>query len=410
MNGFSKELKEAVEWLYGTQLFGVKLGLDGTRRLAAACAVPLGGGWGPGFIHVAGTNGKGSTCAMIAAMCRQAGLRTGLYTSPHLVSLRERFQWNGEWISEMDLLDALTRMRRLISNWEPHPTFFEIVTVLALEWFGKKGTEVVVLETGLGGRLDATNIVTPLVCALTPVGLDHQQHLGQTLAEIAAEKAGIFKTGVPVVSAPQAPEVLEVFERRAEGLGCPFRVLQEPWSGGKVGLRGEVQRWNAALADAALTAAQIPVPARAREEGLAGVQWPGRFQEIGSDLVLDGAHNPAAAAVLAETWKEAFGEARASLIFGSLQDKDTAAVLRALAPIVGEVVVVPLLNPRALDVERLQSLVAECLPGVRCLRARSPAEALSLPANGRRLVTGSLFLVGEVLACLRGAAAQPTAQ
>jgi len=410
VNGVSRELKEAEGWLYSTQLFGVKLGLEGVRRLAEACSVPMGGGWGPGFIHVAGTNGKGSTCAMLEAMCRQAGLRTGLYTSPHLVSLRERFQRNGQWISEAELLDALTRMRVLVACWEPHPTFFEIATVLALEWFGKKGAEVVILETGLGGRLDATNIVTPLACVITPLGLDHQQHLGQTLAEIAWEKAGIFKTGVPVVSAPQEKQALAVLERRAAELGCPFEVVKAPWSGGKVALRGEVQRWNAALADAVLTAARIPVDASARVKGLAEVRWPGRFQEIGLDLVLDGAHNPAAAAVLVETWQEAFGAAPACLVFGSLQDKDTVSVLRALAPIAGEVVVVPILNPRALDVDRLESLVLENLPGVPCRRAASVAAALEGPASARRLVTGSLFLVGEVLACLKGETVRTTTQ
>lgn len=417
-------LEEAVAWLYGTQLFGVKLGLEGTRRLAAACGVLLEGGLSgnrtavpggqsPGgnpravtFIHVAGTNGKGSTCAMVDAMCRAAGLRTGLYTSPHLVSVQERFQFNGECISESELLDGLDRMRFLVANWEPHPTFFEIVTVLALEWFQCKGAEVVVLETGMGGRLDATNIVTPAACALSAVGLDHQQYLGQTLREIAAEKAGIFKPGVPVVSAPQEAEVLDVFESRAAALGCRLQVLNEPWKGAHLGLRGRVQRWNAALADAVLTAAEVPVDAAARALGLSRVQWPGRFQEVVPGLFLDGAHNPAAAAVLVETWRETFGELRAPIVFGAMADKVVASVLHVLAPIVSECVVVSLKSPRALDPLTLSRLVRAELPGVRCHLGGTVSEALALACalgfDGPRLVTGSLFLVGEVIACLKG--------
>jgi dihydrofolate synthase/folylpolyglutamate synthase len=347
---------------------------------------------------------------MLDAMCRAAGLRTGLYTSPHLVSVRERFRFNGECIPEAELLDALNRVRRLVDGWETHPTFFEIVTVVALDWFQRRGAEIVVLETGLGGRLDATNIVTPSVCVLTSVGLDHQQYLGATLGEIAEEKAGIFKAGVPVVSAPQEAEVLEVFERRAVELGCVLGVGQQPWNGHKLGLQGAVQRWNAALAEAALTAAQIPVDAEARAAGLARVQWAGRFQEVLPGLVLDGAHNPAAASALVETWREIFGAVRATVIFASMQDKDTDAVLRILAPIVGDMVVVPVRNPRALGVEALSALARARVKGVRCRESGSVAEALALPSPGPRLVTGSLFLVGEALAHLEGGRAEATAQ
>ena len=159
----TKALDAVLEWLYGTQTFGVKLGLDGMRRLADALGLAVPGPVAPRFIHVAGTNGKGSTCAMIHSICRAAGLRTGLYTSPHLVSLRERFRLNGELISEEELCAGLERIRKTVSDWQPHPTFFEIVTALALEWFQRKEAEYVVLETGLGGRLDATNIVTIII-------------------------------------------------------------------------------------------------------------------------------------------------------------------------------------------------------------------------------------------------------
>jgi dihydrofolate synthase/folylpolyglutamate synthase len=410
-------LGEALEWLYGTQLFGVKLGLDGMRRLAAALGVALGGEAAPHFIHVAGTNGKGSTCALLESVCLAAGRRTGLYTSPHLVSLRERFRLDGALISEEELCEALKRIRRLVSKWEPHPTFFEIVTALGLEWFQRKGAEWVVLETGMGGRLDATNVVTPVVSVLTPVGLDHQQYLGTGLAQIAAEKAGILKAGVPALSAPQPPEVLEVLERVALEKGTSLRVVSSPWGGGPVGLAGTVQRWNAALAVAALSAAGLEPGAEALRLGLAQVQWPGRFQQLAADLVVDGAHNPAAAVALVETWREMFPGEKASLIFGALQDKDAGAVLRLLAPITGELILVPVQSPRSFNLSQLRRLAAESVRQERgalapdVFEAADVAAALARSSNGRRrLVAGSLYLVGEVLALHTGNAQEKSAQ
>jgi dihydrofolate synthase/folylpolyglutamate synthase len=415
--GGAHGLGGALEWLYGTQLFGVKLGLDGMRRLAGALGVALGGEAAPRFIHVAGTNGKGSTCALVESVCRASGLRTGLYTSPHLVSLRERFRLNGELISETELCDALHRIRKLVSEWEPHPTFFEIVTVLALEWFQRKEAECVVLETGMGGRLDATNVVTPVVSVLTPVGLDHQQYLGTTLAQIAAEKAGILKPGVPAVSAPQSQEVLAVFERVALEKGSSLRVVSAPWSDGPVGLAGTVQRWNASLAVAALMAAGLEPGAPALRSGLAQVHWPGRFQRLAADLIVDGAHNPAAAAALVETWREVFPGEKAAVIFGALQDKDAREVLRLLAPIAGELILVPVQSPRSFDLSQLRRLAAESVRpeggalAVDIFEAADVASALARSTKGRRrLVAGSLYLVGEVLALHTGTAQERSAQ
>jgi dihydrofolate synthase/folylpolyglutamate synthase len=415
-SGGAHGLGEALEWLYGTQLFGVKLGLEGMRRLVDALGLAQGGSTGPRFIHVAGTNGKGSTCALIESVCRAAGRRTGLYTSPHLVSLRERFRIDGVLISEVELTDALHRIRKLVSDWEPHPTFFEIVTALGLEWFERKGAEWVVLETGMGGRLDATNVVTPAVSVLTPVGFDHQQYLGTGLAQIAAEKAGILKMGVPAVSAPQSPEVLEVFERVAMEKGAPFRVVVEPWGGGPVGLAGEVQRWNAALAVAALDAAGLEPGAEALRAGLAQVQWPGRFQRLSADLVVDGAHNPAAALALVETWREVYPGEKASLIFGALQDKDAGEVLRLLAPITGELTLVPVQSPRSFALSNLRQLAAGALrleggtQAPEIFEAADVVSALGRCSKGRRLVAGSLYLVGEVLALHTGATQERSAQ
>ena len=406
--GLLDPLADALEWLYSTQWFGVKLGLEGMQRLVFASGVDLQAG--PRFFHVAGTNGKGSTCAMLASICREAGIRTGLYTSPHLVSLRERFQFEGEHIAEGELRDALQRLRVMVKGWDPHPTFFELVTVLALEWFQCKGAEVVVLETGMGGRLDATNVVTPMVSVLTPVGQDHQQYLGATLGEIALEKAGIVKRGVPVVSAPQDPEVMAVFKKQCLLMGSPFAVVDHPWTNSAPTLAGEVQRWNAALAVAAIRAAQLPVTEEECRRGLAKVRWPGRFDVVREDLVLDGAHNPAAAAVLVHTWRERFGSARASVVFGALEDKDVPAILRTLAPLAKEFILVPIQNPRSIGAQRLSSMVAEAMPSVPVRLAGDVSEALAMQSDAPKLVTGSLYLVGEVLAHLKGEPRRCTVQ
>lgn len=413
----AKGLGDAVQWLYSTQVFGVKLGLDGMDRLAGALHLALGGAGAPRFIHVAGTNGKGSTCALIESACRAAGRRTGLYTSPHLVSLRERFRLDGELISEAELGNGLRRIRALVSGWEPHPTFFEIVTALGLEWFQRKGAEWVVLETGMGGRLDATNVVTPAVSVLTPIGLDHQQYLGEGIAQIAFEKAGIIKQGVPVVSAPQPVEALEVFKQVAQSRGADLRVVSAAWAGGPVGLAGQVQRWNAALAAEALSAAGLGVGTETLRRGFAQVQWPGRFQRLREDLVVDGAHNPAATSVLVETWRETYPGENAAVIFGALQDKDAGEVLRRLAPITGQLTLVPVQSPRSLGVRELRDLAESVFRAdgragaVRIAEAVDVAAALAEGSRGsRRLVAGSLYLVGEVLALHSGVAQEKSAQ
>lgn len=395
-------LPEAVAWLYSTQLFGIKLGLAGMHRLARAMGVELEGPRASKFIHVAGTNGKGSTCAMVASICQAQGWRTGLYTSPHLLSLKERFQISGERIPETVLCEELNRIREQVEGWEPHPTFFEIVTVLALRWFQQESVDIVVLETGMGGRLDATNIVTPLVSVLTPIGLDHQQHLGESLALIAEEKAGIFKPGIPVISALQEEEALAVFRDKARLLGCSLEVVEQPWTESAVALKGKVQRWNAALAIAALRAARLPITSASIEKGLSNVRWPGRFEKVGDNLILDGAHNPHAARVLCETWQTTFPGERAELIFGALQDKDVCGLLNALIPITGKLTLVQITNPRALTVEQLHEIALEQFPAVPRSTAASLEEALARPAQLRRLVCGSLYLVGEAIGLLQG--------
>ena len=381
-------------WLYSLQLHGIRLGLENMRRLAAP-DVPV-------CFHVAGTNGKGSVCAMLDAICRAARLRTALYTSPHLVTFRERIRIDGAMIPERDVAAGLTGLRERTRAWEHAPTFFEVTTALALDWFRERHAQVVVLETGLGGRLDATNIVTPSVSVLTPIGLDHTHYLGTTLAEIAGEKAGIIKPGVPVVSAPQAPEARAVIQRAAAG--CVF--VEQPWTRSPVGLAGSHQRWNAQLAVTAIeSAAAFPVSDAAIERGLATVQWPGRFQRHGERIVLDGAHNPAAAATLAATWREEFGAEKATLLFAAMRDKDVRGVLAALRPIAARVLAVPVENARACSAAELCALD----PDSPCEPHANVAAALAAASRHREriLIAGSLFLVGEALSLLDPALPPP---
>ncbi|MEX1044994.1 MAG: folylpolyglutamate synthase/dihydrofolate synthase family protein [Chthoniobacterales bacterium] len=391
--------RDALAWLYGSQTFGIKLGLDNTRRLLAAAGDPQ---ERLPFLHVAGTNGKGSTCAMIDAMLRAAGRRTGLYTSPHLIDFRERLRLDGAMIPEVAAAEGLTLLREATQSWDHAPTFFEIATVLAAWWFDREGAEFVVWETGMGGRLDATNAVTPRVSVITPIGLDHQQWLGGTLAEIAAEKAGIIKPVIPVVSAPQRAEAREVLTSRAAKVGAPITFVTEPWSGEAPALVGSHQCWNAALACAALRAAGTGVDAEAEIKGLRSVVWPGRFQRVSEDLVIDGAHNPEAVEALVHAWRETYGNARASLVFGALQDKDASHLLRALRAIADEVWLVPVGNPRGAWPADLRPW-AEAAQFTAVHDGSVEAALAAARATGRPvLVAGSLFLAGEVLALLQG--------
>ena len=393
--------RDALAWVYGRQSFGIKLGLDNTRRLLAAAGNPQSR---LRFLHVAGTNGKGSTCAMMDAILRAAGHRTGLYTSPHLVDFRERIRLDGAMIPEDAVAEGLSLLREAAKTCDHAPTFFELVTVLAAWWLAREEAEYVVWETGMGGRLDATNAVLPDVAVITPIGLDHQKWLGDTLALIAGEKAGIIKSQVPVVSAPQAQEVREVLTSTAAGVGAPITFVSEPWSGGAAGLAGAHQRWNAALACAALRAAGVRVDADAEVQGLRSVVWPGRFQRVGEDLVVDGAHNPSAIETLVATWREVYGDVRASLVFGAVLDKDIEALLLALRSIADEVWLVPVNNVRGASPEELRPM-AEAARFATIHHGPVEASLAAARAGGRPvLVAGSLFLAGEVLALLEGAA------
>jgi dihydrofolate synthase/folylpolyglutamate synthase len=410
--------REALSWLYGTQRFGIKLGLGNVRRLLRELKLP---GKNQRFIHVAGTNGKGSVCAMIDSICRAQGYRTGLFTSPHLVSYRERIRVDGEMIEEQEVAEGLNAIRQRIVDWNPHPTFFEITTALALDYFKKRDCELVVLETGLGGRLDATNALTPIVSVLTPIGYDHQAWLGDTLEKIAGEKAGIIKPKTPVVSARQEPAAEKVIRARAAECEAPLQFVTDSYSASRISLSGAHQKENAALAIAALHSAEIAVDNPAIVRGLANVYWPARFQRWDDRTIIDGAHNPAGAQVLAETWRHEFGDECATIILAVLRDKDTAGIWRALAPIAERIILPSVRTARALPPQEVVQIISSITPtlpnaspvrqsdGLVPWRARTstspslPAALESARATPERvLLTGSLHFAGEALALLEG--------
>ncbi|WP_395738270.1 bifunctional folylpolyglutamate synthase/dihydrofolate synthase [Prosthecobacter sp.] len=387
--------QKEIDWLYSTQFYGIKLGLDNVRRLLGQLGLPK---TGQKFIHVAGTNGKGSTCADMHSILKAAGINAGLFTSPHLIHFGERIRDAERMITPEEIAAGVNRLRERVAGWEPHPTFFELTLALALEWFAQRGNPWVVLETGLGGRLDATNAITPEVSVITPIGWDHMEMLGDTLAKIAVEKAGIIKPGVPVVTMRQDAEVMDVIARAAEERGARLTVVDSPWDG-KTGLAGPHQRWNAAMAVAALKAAGFVLDDDVISRGLREVQWPARFQKAGG-CIIDGAHNVDAARVLAQTWSEQFGEQKADIIFGGVAGKDTAAVMRELAPISARWHFTGFDSPRALAAEALAGIWQGlgCEPRPVTTHARISDALQETKPNARVLIAGSLYLAGEALA------------
>ncbi|MDR1304651.1 MAG: bifunctional folylpolyglutamate synthase/dihydrofolate synthase, partial [Verrucomicrobiales bacterium] len=318
---------EAIEWLFGLQKTGVKLGLDNMRRLCRAIG-------GPDqrlkYIHLAGTNGKGSCAAMLEAILRHAGYKTGLYTSPHLVEFGERIQVNRAPLTMTQVAEQTAWFKAVVERaradgWEP--TFFEVVTAMALREFDCQRVDMVVLETGLGGRLDATNIVTPECSVITGIGFDHMEYLGDTLALIAGEKAAIIKRGRPVVVGGMAEEARQVMVSVAQERGSPLYFPKPLPVNCRLGLAGNYQRANAALALRVCDALGVSgwrIPEASRSAGLAGAEWPGRFQILSNNplIILDGSHNPQGLAATLSAWRDLTGSEPPRVIFGCLKDKD----------------------------------------------------------------------------------------
>lgn len=369
--------EQAVQFLHGLQIFGTKLGLENPRRLAELAGNPE---RSLRFIHVAGTNGKGSTCAMLESIYRSAGLRVGLYTSPHLVRFGERIQVDRKLIPDSQIVRLVDEARVWLKEFseENHPTFFEVVTVIALRYFAEQRCDLVIWETGMGGRLDATNIVTPLASVITNVQLDHQQWLGDTIEKIAFEKAGIIKPGVPVITAATGA-ALDVIRRVAGELQAPPSVITreadvEP-------LPGKYQRMNAAVALETARLLRNILPA----SPLGSVSWPGRLQRFGK-FVLDGAHNLSGIETLD---RELTGHP--TIVFGVLRDKDWQAMARVLAKRARRLLFVPIKSKRGLPPEELLS----ACPGTVCASLADALEQAS--ADPEVVITGSLYLVGEAM-------------
>jgi dihydrofolate synthase/folylpolyglutamate synthase len=406
--------REALAWLYATQRYGIKLGLDNIRRLLRELDLNL----SARIIHVAGTNGKGSVCAMADAICRAAGYRTGLFTSPHLVTFRERIRVSGEMICEADVADGLAIIRELVAGWGTPPTFFEITTALALRHFQTSSCEVVILETGMGGRLDATNAVPAAASVITPIDFDHEKWLGHSIAEIAGEKAGIIKTDVPVISAVQSKEAEEIIRQRAQECEAPLQFVSQRWEETPIALRGMHQQQNAAVAVAAVRAANLQVSNDAIARGLTSVNWPARFQIWDEKIVIDGAHNPAGARTLAQTWQDEFGNEKATIILAILRDKDAKGIIDALCPIAREFLFPQIRSDRAESPHNLAkvfpsitsplpysitSSLEDTLSTTLSFRAEQSEVEKSRGASKQRiLITGSLHFAGEALAILRG--------
>jgi dihydrofolate synthase/folylpolyglutamate synthase len=307
-------------------------------------------------------------------------------------------------ISEDAVADGLTKIRDLIADWDPHPTFFEVTTALALKHFGDAKVDIAILETGLGGRLDATNAVQSDVSVITPIALDHEKWLGHTLAKIAGEKAGIIKRGVPVVSATQQPEAEQVIRARAAECGSPVQFINGTYKGSPVALRGNYQKQNAAIAIAAIHAANIHLGEKAIVRGLAAIEWPARFQKWDERTIIDGAHNPGAARILAQTWREVFGDQKATLVLAVLSDKDLRGICEALAPIAESVLLPKIRSERAALPEELTRVLSNITPSLLYSITPTIREALTLARAKPNpiLITGSLHFAGEVLAHLRG--------
>jgi dihydrofolate synthase/folylpolyglutamate synthase len=402
---------ESKRFLYslGNEIQTAKFGLDRITRLLEALGSPHRQGR---FIHVAGTNGKGSTCAMIEVGLRASGVRTGLYTSPHLIEPTERVQIDGQPITEDQFAEAFTEVHKLAEQMlssgelDLHPTYFETVTAMAFLLFARQQVDTIVLEVGMGGRLDATNVVTPALSVITPVDFDHQFFLGDSLEKIAAEKAGILKPGIPAVFAGQREEAETVLRAHAKG---PY-ILARDWAiidlsinarGSNFRMRGEDvvcplagqhQVENARTAAIALHELGVS-PA-----GIAKTRWPGRLEQVSRDpeIILDGAHNPAGAQALANYIREFYPGRRIWMIYGVMRDKAAGEMAALLFPLAHRVIVTAPDNSRAMPPEEIPA------PGANITHTVGQAVALihDAAADDVIFITGSLFVVGEARALL----------
>lgn len=435
----------SLAWIHGLGRFGIKPGLERVRAMLAMLDNPQ---QKVRFVHIAGTNGKGSTAAMLASVLRVAGFRVGLYTSPYLLSFTNRMAVNNHDIGRHELTDLVGKVKPIVETIRKdpalgQPTEFEVVTALALTYFAYCEVDLVVLEVGLGGRLDATNVVTPLLSIITNISLEHTDVLGDTIEAIAGEKAGIIKPGVPLVTAAEDQEALNVFQKRCAELACDYHRVYPPLLPGDgapsdypvavlnriqkdgqffdyhgfnlqlkdlfIRLRGKYQLLNAATVLAAielLAARGFTADHQAIQEGLAQTSWPGRLELMQEKplLIMDGAHNPAAMEKLAEAVPRYFEYRRLILVLGMLADKDIAGMLGHILPLADIVIFTRPTLPRAAAPQELAAYaLAECSFAKEYHLVDNYQEALDLAlelaeAGDAVLVTGSLYTVSDIRA------------
>ncbi len=407
--GLVRAMKGFLENLASRRRFGMKAGLENITQICEMLGSPH---KAIDAIHIAGTNGKGACAAIIDSALTASGLCSGRYTSPHLLKLNERFFVGGRPVDDRTLDSISQKVEAAVNECGVDATFFEALTAVAFCLYAQLSVDAIVMETGLGGRLDATNICSPVVTVITRIGLDHCDWLGTTLEEIANEKAGIIKPGVSVVLGENCAQVREVVEDRARKLGSRFYyapdIVSKSELPGNFSLAGSFNAENAVTALAALKVIKegkllsMPFPGR-MIDGFANVQWPCRFQKIGNAIV-DGAHNPPAARALVDALAE-FGEKRFTLVAGFCSDKDVAETLSILAPRVKRAIAVKTNNPRSIDAPVLAAAMREA--GIDSSSASSLREALdsagvdtAFASEPEVLVCGSLFLAGEALAAL----------
>ncbi len=419
------DLAEATAWVFDLQKYGIKFGLSSTLNLLKRLQVPF---WEGQYIHVAGTNGKGSVAAMLSAILTRAGYPAALFTSPHLVDFRERYRLAEQEVAADRFLTLINQVRAAVDEGEP-PTFFEFAAAMAFLYFFEEKATPIILETGMGGRLDATNIVHPKVAVITNIALDHQEFLGESLLAIAAEKAGIIKARAPLVTGARQRRVLELFARRCAELTVPMYVAGRDFRarggpGGRfsyqgfylhldnlcVSLAGRHQYGNAALALATLellTQAGWAISEEAIREGLGSTRWPGRLERVDQDprVLLDGAHNSAAARTLAQRLKQTRQNGRLILVLGIMADKDIDGILARLLPLSETVIFT---RPRYFRAAAPAELAArartynlEVREAPRVAEAVRQALALAGPQD-QIVITGSLYTVGEAMEYFKG--------
>ena len=415
--------KEAVDFLYSLQKFGIKFGLSSTSNLLEKLGNPH---LGRRYIHIGGTNGKGSVSAFIAEILYKAGFKVGLYTSPHLVNFTERFRINNEKISRNSVTSLLDIILQTIDT-NYLPTYFEATTAMAILYFANNNTDIDVIEVGMGGTLDATNIISPLVSVITNIGMDHTEYLGNTIEKIATDKAGIIKPNIPIITGIRNKKALSVIEKKASKISAPLTCIGKDikyrttgdnfnyygkllrLNNIRLGLSGSFQSRNAAIAFATIESLQkygLQIKENYLRSGAESVTWPGRFHMIKKgrhEFILDGAHNPQAINALRNSLQKKFPSRKIILILGIMKDKDIRSMIKTIVPIAKYVYYTSPKYERSAKPERLATeAVNLCTPGetVQCIEDAVHKAKKKSEKGDLIVITGSFFTVGEALPIL----------